>query len=127
MAEIAKRSRTAAQYYAMKTTPVTNDSALVTLRTDNLIVSALTKTDSNRATLPNFQALNHGHERTGHAVYRAVGLEAASIGRMFPGKDDRTAPSALPSFPARIEEQPEVLKCGELFVIIDGKTVFAWQ
>ena len=33
----------------------------------------------------------------------------------------------LPSFPARIEARPDVLKCGDLFVIVDGATVFAWR
>jgi hypothetical protein len=33
----------------------------------------------------------------------------------------------LSSFPARIEDHPGVLKCGYLFVIIDGTTVFAWR
>jgi hypothetical protein len=32
----------------------------------------------------------------------------------------------LSSFPARIEERTDVLKCGDLFVTIDGRTVFAW-
>jgi len=33
----------------------------------------------------------------------------------------------LSSFPTRIEERPEVLKCGDLFVIVNGETVFAWR
>lgn len=33
----------------------------------------------------------------------------------------------LSSFPERIEEQHNVLKCGELYVIVDGEAVFAWR
>ena len=33
----------------------------------------------------------------------------------------------LSSFPPRIEERSEVLKCGDLFVLVDGQTVFAWR
>jgi hypothetical protein len=33
----------------------------------------------------------------------------------------------LPSFPAKIEEHPDVLKCGDLFVVVNGTTVFAWR
>lgn len=32
----------------------------------------------------------------------------------------------LSSFPARIEQRPDVLKCGDLFVVVDGIAVFAW-
>lgn len=33
----------------------------------------------------------------------------------------------LSSFPARIEEQPNILKCGDLCVVVVGETVFAWR
>lgn len=33
----------------------------------------------------------------------------------------------LSSFPARIEEGPDVHRCGDLFVIVNGETVFAWR
>jgi hypothetical protein len=33
----------------------------------------------------------------------------------------------LSSFPAKLEEHPDVLKCGDLFVLVNGTTVFAWR
>jgi hypothetical protein len=33
----------------------------------------------------------------------------------------------LSSFPTRIEKRPDVLKCKDLFVIVDGKIAFAWR
>ena len=56
MTEIAKRSRTIKQDCEMKMTPVTNDSAPVTLHTDNSIMPTLTKFELKRAPAAQFSS-----------------------------------------------------------------------